>query len=227
LDKEEVLAKIQRKTKVEGRTSLYNPLLQKPTSLYPVGPGSYPGGLGGYAYIGPPADFGGSYGCYEDSAGRKQIGVKSSKLFSMWDGSPMQLKGELSAPEREALLTQLDEASEEHKCPHCRSELAISVAAECEGSVHCPHCGTAMEGAAEKIKLCVSKLKEKNMENDKKDISATAKKIAAAALMQASSDLAKEAMKFEHPQEQTEQGKDIAKDAMKVDPPRTTLNNPI
>jgi ribosomal protein L37AE/L43A len=226
LDKEELLAKIQRKTKVEGRTSLYNPLLQKPTSLYPVGPGSYPGGLGGYAYIGPPADFGGSYGCYEDSAGRKQIGVKSSKLFSMWDGSPMQLKGELSAPEREALLTQLDEASEDHKCPHCRSELAISVAAECEGSVHCPHCGTAMEGAAEKIKLCVSKLKEKNMENDKKNISATARKIAAAALTQASEDLAKEAMKFENPQEQTEQGKDIAKEAMKVEPPMDNAQQP-
>lgn len=116
---------IEKKLAVEGRTSLYNPLLQKPVALEPVGPGSYPSGLGGYAYIGPPADFGGSYGAYEDAAGRKQVGVKSNKQFSIYDGSPVQLTSELTQEERSALLSQMDQASSPHKCEHCRAELTI------------------------------------------------------------------------------------------------------
>ena len=160
MDRNTLVRKLQERISVEGRQSVYNPLLQKPTMLNPIGPGSYPGGLGGYAYIGPPPDFGGSYGSYEDAGGRKQVGIRASKMFSIHDGSHVQLHAELSPEERQALVTQLEEASESHKCPACRSELTISMPAELE-SVHCPHCGTQLDGVAEKIKQCVSKLQEK------------------------------------------------------------------
>jgi hypothetical protein len=145
--------------KVQGRTSLYNPLLQKPIALHPVGPGSYPAGYGGYAYIGPPPDFGGTYGKFQDTAGREQIGIKSSKMFSIHDGTPCQLQAELSPEERQALLSQMDQAQEAHKCEHCRSELAISVGQNMD-KVFCPHCGSEMDGAAERVKQCMSKLGE-------------------------------------------------------------------
>ena len=180
MDRKEMMAKIGEKLKVEGRTSLYNPLLQKPTALYPVGPGSYPAGLGGYAYIGPPPDFGGSYGAYTDGAGRKQVGIKSSKMFSIYDGTPAQLHSELSQEERDALLSQLEANSEAHKCPHCRSELCISVVGEVKDQkLHCPYCSSVMEGAMEKVKPVQATLEEKKM----------------------SEDLAKKAMKVPAPQE--------------------------
>lgn len=146
---------------VEGRTSLYNPLLQKPIALHPVGPGSYPAGYGGYAYIGPPPDFGGTYGKFQDTAGREQVGIKSSKMFSIHDGSPCQLQAELTPEERQALLAQMDAASEKHACEHCRSELAISVGSKMD-KVFCPHCGSEMDGAAERVKQCMSKIGEMN-----------------------------------------------------------------
>ena len=198
MNRDELMQKIKEKIQVEGRTSLYNPLLQKPTRLEPVGPGSYPGGLGGYAYIGPPPDFGGSYGSYQDSKGRNQIGIKSSKMFSMYDGAPVQLYSELKPEERQALLSQIEEASESHKCPHCRSELLISVAGAIEASsLHCPHCGSAMEGAMEKAKQCMSKLGSK--ENN---VMAEAEKAKEPLhIGTEAKDVAKEAMKVEMPQE--------------------------
>jgi len=162
---EQLRARVQEKL-VTARTSLYNPLLQQPVRLEPVGPGSYPSGLGGYSYIGPPPDFGGSYGAYEDLAGRRQVGLMASKHHSMHDGAPMQLRSELTQEEREALLSQLDKAHEQHKCEHCRSELTISIAQPVEVSnLHCPYCGSAMSGAIDKAKACWAKLKENEMEN--------------------------------------------------------------
>jgi len=181
--------KVEASERAQGRTGLYNPLLQKPVALEPVGPGSYPAGLGGYAYIGPPPDFGGSYGCYVDSAGRKQYGVKSSKQFSIYDGTPVALHGELSAPEREALLSQMDDASEAYKCEHCRAELTVSAMIKVE-TVHCPFCSSQMEGAVEKINQCYSKIEEKNM---------IPKDTPAKAPVKAEADLAKEAMKMDPP----------------------------
>lgn len=188
---------VKHKIEVEGRSTLYNPLLQKPVALHPVGPGSYPSGFGGYAYIGPPPDFGGSYGAYEDASGRKQVGVKSSRMFSIYDGSPIQLKSELTSEEREALLSQLDEVSEAYKCEHCRSELTISVTSPQE-SVYCPHCSTKMDGAAEKVKQCLSKVEEKKMAENKVQAS---EKAAVEPLNQTGKDLAKEAAKVEAPKE--------------------------
>lgn len=183
--------KVEAAQPAEGRTSLYNPLLQKPVSLEPVGPGSYPAGLGGYAYIGPPADFGGSYGCYVDASGRKQYGVKSSKQFSIYDGSPVQLHNELSAEEREALLSQMDEIHEEAKCESCRAELSVSAPIQAE-TIHCPYCSSEMSSAVEKVKQCYSKLEEKTMQKQTKEA------------VKAEADLAKEAMKMEAPGMATE-----------------------
>ena len=132
MDRQELMTKIRDKIQVEGRSSTYNPLIQKPVQLNPIGPGNYANGIGGYAYVGPPPDFGGSYGAYQDAKGFTQVGIKASKMFSMADGSPMQLHAELTDEERTALLSQLEEASELHKCPHCRSELCISVASALE-----------------------------------------------------------------------------------------------
>jgi ribosomal protein L37AE/L43A len=188
---------VKHKIEVEGRSTLYNPLLQKPVALHPVGPGSYPAGFGGYAYIGPPPDFGGSYGAYEDDSGRRQVGVKSSRMFSIYDGSPIQLKSELTSEERESLLTQLEEVSEPYKCEHCRSELTISVTNPQE-SVYCPHCSTKMDGAAEKVKQCLSKVEEKKMAENKVQAS---EKAAVEPLNQTGKDLAKEAAKVEAPKE--------------------------
>lgn len=197
MNRHELMSKIKEKIKVEGRSSLYNPLLQKPTRLEPVGPGSYPGGLGGYAYIGPPPDFGGSYGAYQDDKGRIQVGVKSSKMFSMYDGAPVQLYSELKPEERQALLSQIEEANESHKCSHCRSELLISVAGQIESStVHCPHCGSEMGDAVEKIKQCISKL------GSKENVMAEAEKAKEPLHIGTDAkDVAKEAMKVEMPQE--------------------------
>lgn len=180
--------KVEAAMKVEGRTGLYNPLLQKPVALEPVGPGSYPAGLGGYAYIGPPADFGGSYGCFVDDQGRKQYGVKSAKQFSIYDGAPVALHSEVSSQEREALLSQMDEMSEPYKCEHCRAELSVSAPIKAE-KVHCPLCSSEMEGAVEKVKNCYSKLEEKEMSTKTKEA------------VKAEADLAKEAMKVESPKE--------------------------
>jgi DNA-directed RNA polymerase subunit RPC12/RpoP len=149
----ELLTAFTQKMQVEGRTSLYNPLLQKPVTLEPIGPGSYPAGLGGYAYIGPPPDFGGSYGCYENAAGQKQYGIKASKMHSIYDGSPVSLQAELKPEEREALLSQMETASVEVKCEHCRSELMLSVTKELS-KVHCPYCSSEMGKGAEKVKEC-------------------------------------------------------------------------
>ena len=197
MNRDEMMSKIKEKIQVEARTSLYNPLLQKPTRLEPVGPGSYPGGLGGYAYIGPPPDFGGSYGCYQDDKGRKQFGIKSSKMFSMYDGAPVQLYSELKPEERQALLSQIEEGSELHKCTHCRSELLISVAGAVDSSsVHCPHCGSEMEGAMEKVKQCISKF------GSKENVMAESEKaVAPLQVGTEAKDVAKEAMKTEMPQE--------------------------
>lgn len=190
--------------KVQGRTSLYNPLLQKPIALHPVGPGSYPAGYGGYSYIGPPPDFGGTYGKFQDTGGREQIGIKSSKMFSIHDGSPAQLQAELSPEERQALLSQIDEISEQHKCSGCRSELSVSVGKNMD-KVFCPHCGSEMDGAAEKVKQCVSKIEEmKSMST----VEAKAK-----AAKASGPDLAKEAMKKENP---ADVNKDLKPEAAKM-----------
>lgn len=190
---------------VEGRTSLYNPLLQKPIALHPVGPGSYPSGYGGYAYIGPPPDFGGTYGKFMDTAGREQVGIKSSKMFSIYDGSPTQFQAELSQDEREALLSQMEAAFAEYKCESCRSELAISAVRKMD-DVFCPHCGTGMSGAAEKVKQCVSTLEELKMGGEKNTIEAKAKK------SKANVDIAKEAMKKDAPG----QGQDLKPEAAEL-----------
>ncbi len=187
--------------RVEGRTSLYNPLLQKPIALHPVGPGSYPSGYGGYTYIGPPPDFGGSYGKFEDTAGREQIGVKASRMFSLYDGSPTQLKNELSQDERQALLSQMDAAAEDYKCESCRSELTISVAKQIN-QVFCPHCGSEMSDAAEKVKTCVSKLGEQSMST----VEAKAKK------SKSNVDIAKEAAKAPAPGEHSKDFKPVEVD---------------
>lgn len=179
---------VEAAMKVEGRTGLYNPLLQKPVALEPVGPGSYPAGLGGYAYIGPPPDFGGSYGCFVDDQGRKQYGVKSAKQFSIYDGAPVPLHSEVSSQEREALLSQMDEMNEPYKCEHCRAELSVSAPIKAE-KVHCPLCSSEMAGAVEKVKNCYSKLEEKEMSTKAKEP------------VKAEADLAKEAMKVESPKE--------------------------
>jgi DNA-directed RNA polymerase subunit RPC12/RpoP len=190
--------KVEAAQQVEARTSLYNPLLQKPVALEPVGPGSYPAGLGGYAYIGPPPDFGGSYGCYVDAVGRKQYGIKSSKHYSIYDGSPVALQSELSADEREALLTQMDDISESYKCESCRAELTVSAFIQAE-KVHCPYCSSEMTGAVEKLKQCYSKLEEKNMSKEP---------------VKAEMDIAKEAMKMDAPKEMNEQVPDAKKAVM-------------
>jgi copper chaperone CopZ len=201
MNREELMSKIKEKIQVEGRSSTYNPLIQKPVQLNPIGPGNYANGVGGYAYVGPPPDFGGSYGAYQDTSGFTQIGIKASKMFSMVDGSPMQLTAELTEEERQALLAQLEEASELYKCPHCRSELCISVASALESEkVHCPHCASAMDGAIEKVKSVYSKLQEKQMSTNVK----------------AAEEKAKEPLKV------GSDAKDIAKEAMKAETPAQT-----
>jgi len=203
MNRKDLMSRITAKIQVEGRSSAYNPLMQKPSSLNPIGPANYADGFGGYAYIGPPPDFGGTYGAYTDCQGRKQVGIRSSKMFSMVDGGPMQLEAELSPKEREALIAQIDGASESHKCPACRSELCISVAAAIASEqLHCPHCASVMDGAMDKVKSCVSKLQEKNM--------ATAVKAA------------NEGTKAGEVLNMGAQGKDLAKEAMKVEPPQLT-----
>lgn len=197
--------KAKKTARIQGRTSLYNPLLQKPIALHPVGPGSYPAGYGGYSYIGPPPDFGGTYGKFTDTAGREQVGIKSSKMFSIYDGTPTQFQAELSEDERQALLSQMDAAIAEYKCESCRSMLAISAVRNME-DVFCPHCGTAMSGAAEKVKQCVSTLEELKMGVEKNAIEAKAKK------SKSNVDVAKEAMKKEAPGV----GQDLSPDAAEL-----------
>lgn len=201
--KEKLVSKIKKRIQVEGRSSLYNPLLQKPIRLEPMGPGSYAGGLGGYAYIGPPPDFGGSYGAYHDDRGRVQYGVKSSKMKSVYDGSAVQLYAELSSDERDALMARLDQASEEHKCPHCRSELVICAEGAFESeALHCPYCGTELDGGVEKVNNCISKLKETEMKV-KADVAKDAKNMDTVQELEApTTDKPKAADKLENVQEQ-------------------------
>ena len=223
---------------MEGRSSTYNPLIQKPVQLNPIGPGNYANGIGGYAYVGPPPDFGGSYGAYQDQKGFTQVGIKASKMFSMADGSPMQLHAELTEEERTALLTQLEDASELYKCQHCRSELCISVASALESEeLHCPHCASVMDGAMEKVKSVYSKLQEKNMATNVKSSSEAEKAKEPLKMGSDAKDIAKEAMKAEtpaqiHTGEKTEKAKmlepstkvqqlkpmdELAKDLVKAD----------
>lgn len=209
--------KVEAATKAEGRTGLYNPLLQKPVALEPVGPGSYPAGMGGYAYIGPPPDFGGSYGAYVDTQGRKQYGIKSSKQFSIYDGSPVQMHSELNAEERDALLSQMGEMNESYNCESCRAELTVSAPIQAE-KVHCPYCSSVMEGAVEKIKNCYSKIEEKQMSTGKPaPVAAPAAAPVAPAAVKAEADIAKEAMKVDAPKEANEAFK-APKAADMIDP---------
>ena len=173
--------KEKAKTQVEGRSSLYNPLLMKPKTMYPVGPGNNVDGLGGYAYIGPPPDFGGSYGAYEDEKGQKFVGAKSSKMYSAFTGQPIPMTAELSDAEKKVLLSQLEEHTEEHKCSACRSNLVMSIAKYAAEDIHCPHCGTKLEGAMEKVKQSVSKLQENDMEKVQEPKAAEVKPVAQAA----------------------------------------------
>ena len=217
MDRSELMSKIKEKIQVEGRSSTYNPLIQKPVQLNPVGPGNYANGIGGYAYVGPPPDFGGSYGAYKDQKGFTQVGIKASKMFSMADGSPMQLHAELSEEERIALLSQLEEASELYKCQHCRSELCISVASDLGSKeLHCPHCASIMDGAMEKVKSVYSKLQEKQEKQEKQ---------MATNIKASSGDQLKVGEKAVEPLTVGSDSKDIAKDAMKVETPAQSHAN--
>lgn len=232
MTKEQVLSKMKEKiqsssTQVEGRTSLYNPLLQKPVRLEPIGPGSYPSGLGGYSYLGPPPDFGGSYGSYVDSAGRKQYGIMSSKIFNLYDGTPVALHSELSPEERDALLAQMDEMGFETKCQACRSELLVSIASPLDATdLHCPYCATVMGGTAEAVKMCKAQYDEKHVKPvTQENVVETPAEDKPTEQVEQEGNMAKQEVvqakkEDEGKVQMGSDAKDIAKEGMKLDAPK-------
>lgn len=135
------LAKLAKKA--EGQM-LYNPLLQKPVSLQPVGPRS-----GGWHYYGPCPDMGVSYGLYEDDKGNKVLCMAGERVYSPFTGTEMKKCEDIPAKEIEKLSPQGAYACMACSSPFSFSDKESVVKAE---KVFCTQCGSDMGEALSKFR---------------------------------------------------------------------------
>ena len=132
--------------KAESQTNMYNPHVQKPSHLEPVGP------RGGYHYYGPMPDLGTSYGLYEDEKGEKAVCMAGERVYSPFSGTEMKFIEEFPAEQVKEMVPT--EAAGEHSCTSCRTPLILSdkKAASAQEKLFCTQCGSEMADVLAKIK---------------------------------------------------------------------------
>lgn len=139
-------ARLARLAKKSEAQMMYNPLVQKPKHLEPVGP------RGGYHYFGPMPDQGTSYGLYEDEKGNKVICMAGERAYSPFSGTEMKKVEDVPADQVKNLVPA--EAGLEYSCVACRTPFFTSGKKECaaQEKLHCTQCGSEMADVLAKIK---------------------------------------------------------------------------